>query len=161
MTNHSHYNSVKSGWTKERNEKLRELWKTGLSCSKIAAKMGGITRNAVIGKAHRLGLESRPSPVTFSDGSDRTMRRRVTKAHKEINTVVAPLFDDEPAPTRRATPVMIGSSTATCQWPHGDVGEPNFSFCGEMSVTGRPYCAAHHKRSVMPPRPRARVIARH
>ena len=153
MTNHSHYNSVKSGWTKERSEKLRELWKTGLSCSKIAAKMGGITRNAVIGKAHRLGLESRPSPVTFSDGSDRTMRRRVTKAHKEINTVVAPLFDD--APTRRVTPVIIGSSTATCQWPHGNVGEPGFGFCGSASDAGRPYCAKHVKLAYLPPRPRS------
>ena len=159
MTNHSHYNSVKSGWTKERSEKLRELWKTGLSCSKIAAKMGGITRNAVIGKAHRLGLESRPSPVTFSDGSDRTMRRRVTKAHKEINTVVPPLFNDEPT-VPVAMRVVTISKAHTCQWPHGDPKKSDFGFCCEMSVTGRPYCAAHHKRSVMPPRPRVRVIAR-
>ena len=154
MTNRANYNSPHNPWTDERNDMLRELWATGLSCAKISAQMGGTTRNAVIGKAHRLGLESRPSPVKFSDGSGRTMRRRVTKAHKEINTVVAPLFDDEPAPTRRATPVMIGSSTSTCQWPHGDVGEPNFRFCGEMSVTGRPYCAKHVKRAYLPPRQR-------
>ena len=154
MTNQANYNSPHTPWTEERIDMLRELWAAGLSCSKIAAQLGSTTRNAVIGKAHRLGLESRPSPVKFSDGSGRTMRRRVTKAHKEINTVVAPLFDDEPAPTRRATPVMIGSSTATCQWPHGDVGEPNFRFCGEMSVTGRPYCAKHVKRAYLPPRQR-------
>ena len=145
MTNQAKYNSPHSPWTEERNDMLRELWAEWLSCSKIAAQLGSTTRNAVIGKAHRLGLESRPSPVKFSDGSDRTMRRRVTKAHKEINTVVVPLFDD--APTRRATPVIIGSSTATCQWPHGNVGEPGFGFCGSASDAGRPYCAKHVKRA--------------
>ena len=149
MTNQANYNLPHSPWTEERIDMLRELWAKGLSCSKIAAQLGGTTRNAVIGKAHRLGLESRPSPVTFSDGSGRTMRRRVTKAHKEIETVVVPLFDD--APTRRVTPVIIGSSTATCQWPHGNVGEPGFGFCGSASAAGRPYCVKHVKRAYRSP----------
>ena len=160
MTNHTHYHSPYTQWTDERNDRLRELWATGLSCAKIAAKLGGTTRNAVIGKAHRLGLESRQSPISFDAGSDRTTQRRITRAHKQIHAVVTPLFVDAPAPARPAPPVIVGSSTEKCQWPHGDVGEPNFRFCGEMSVTGRPYCAAHYKRSVMPPRPRVRVIAR-
>ena len=145
MTNQANYNSPHTPWTEERIDMLRDLWAKGLSCSKIAAQLGSTTRNAVIGKAHRLGLESRPSPVTFSDRSGRTMRRRVTKAHKEINTVVLPLFDD--TPTRRVVPVIIGSSTATCQWPHGNVGEPGFGFCGSASDAGRPYCAKHVKRA--------------
>lgn len=51
------------GWTEERIERLRELWAQGLSASEIAAALGEITRNAVIGKAHRLGLSARPSPI--------------------------------------------------------------------------------------------------
>ena len=152
MTNRARYNS---GWTKDRADQLIHLWATGLSCAKIAAKIGGgISRNAVIGKAHRLGLESRPSPVKFLDGSGRTTQRRATKAHKEIHTLIAPLFDDGPAPTHTAAPVILGSSTATCQWPHGNVGEPGFGFCGAASAAGRPYCAEHVKLAYLPPKRR-------
>lgn len=52
-----------NAWTDDRIEKLRELWTRGCSASVIAAELGGVTRMAVIGKAHRLGLESRPSPI--------------------------------------------------------------------------------------------------
>ncbi|MGZ8310605.1 MAG: GcrA family cell cycle regulator [Allosphingosinicella sp.] len=50
-------------WTDERIERLRELWSQGVTASQIADELGGVSRNAVIGKAHRLGLQSRPSPV--------------------------------------------------------------------------------------------------
>ncbi len=55
-------------WTEERIERLRNLWEEGLTASQIAEDMGGVSRNAVIGKAHRLGLKSRPSPVKSGDG---------------------------------------------------------------------------------------------
>ena len=54
-------------WTDERVEKLKRLWSEGLSASQIAAQLGGVSRNAVIGKAHRLGLKSRPSPVKANE----------------------------------------------------------------------------------------------
>lgn len=50
-------------WTDERIERLKELWSQGVTASQIADELGGVSRNAVIGKAHRLGLQSRPSPV--------------------------------------------------------------------------------------------------
>ncbi len=50
-------------WTDERIDRLRELWSQGITASQIADELGGVSRNAVIGKAHRLGLQSRPSPV--------------------------------------------------------------------------------------------------
>ena len=55
-------------WTDERVEQLRELWSQGLSASQIAAQLGGVSRNAVIGKAHRLGLQGRPSPIRTTGG---------------------------------------------------------------------------------------------
>lgn len=54
-------------WTDERIETLRKLWENGLTASQIADELGGVSRNAVIGKAHRLGLKSRPSPVKSGD----------------------------------------------------------------------------------------------
>ncbi|WP_240499921.1 GcrA family cell cycle regulator, partial [Sphingomonas montana] len=51
------------GWTDERIEQLRKLWEAGNTASQIAEELGGVSRNAVIGKAHRLGLQARPSPV--------------------------------------------------------------------------------------------------
>lgn len=54
-------------WTDERIEQLRQLWERGMTASQIAEELGGVSRNAVIGKAHRLGLQSRPSPVKSSD----------------------------------------------------------------------------------------------
>ena len=53
-------------WTDERVETLKRMWAEGQSASQIAKELGGVTRNAVIGKAHRLGLQSRPSPVKVS-----------------------------------------------------------------------------------------------
>ena len=54
-------------WTDERIEQLRSMWEKGLTASQIADELGGVSRNAVIGKAHRLGLKSRPSPVKATD----------------------------------------------------------------------------------------------
>src|SRR3712207_8126405 len=55
-------------WTDERIERLKELWSKGITASQIADELGGVSRNAVIGKAHRLGLQSRPSPVKPNEG---------------------------------------------------------------------------------------------
>jgi GcrA cell cycle regulator len=57
-------------WTDERIDRLKELWSQGITASQIADELGGVSRNAVIGKAHRLGLQSRPSPVKPNEGSD-------------------------------------------------------------------------------------------
>jgi GcrA cell cycle regulator len=55
-------------WTDERIDRLKELWTQGMTASQIADELGGVSRNAVIGKAHRLGLQSRPSPVKPNEG---------------------------------------------------------------------------------------------
>ncbi|HEY7809200.1 MAG TPA: GcrA family cell cycle regulator, partial [Allosphingosinicella sp.] len=54
-------------WTDERIDRLKDLWTRGMTASQIADELGGVSRNAVIGKAHRLGLQSRPSPVKAND----------------------------------------------------------------------------------------------
>jgi GcrA cell cycle regulator len=108
-------------WTEERTELLRGLWLQGLTASQIAARMGAITRNAVIGKAHRMGLSSRPSPIK--------------------QAVTPPPLVAKPQPPAKP-PVLAGGGRA-CSWPVGDPKESDFHFCGAAVEPGRPYCAEH------------------
>lgn len=109
-------------WTDERIERLKALWDEGLSASQIAKELGeGVTRNAVIGKAHRLGLKSRPSPVK---SDKKPVKRAQTKSDKQPVT-------------------LLDLTDRMCKWPIGHPGEPGFHFCGKPVEPGMPYCAAH------------------
>lgn len=145
------YNFPTSVWTEERNTLLGELWATGMSCAKIAAKMGGCTRNAVIGKAHRLGLEARVSPIKNISSGRTFERRRRAKARVDVLTVIPPMFNDE-LPKAVNLPIVGEQGADACQWPHGDPGASNFGFCGAKPATGRPYCAEHVERAYLSPR---------
>ena len=123
-------------WTEDRVEKLRELWDKGLSASQIAKELAeGVTRNAVIGKAHRMGLASRPSPVK-SDPAKRAAASAKKKA--------APKKE----PAKAAAPIngkisILDLTESMCKWPIGHPGEENFHFCGKPSQPTFPYCASH------------------
>ena len=75
-------------WTEERIERLKAMWTKGATASQIADELGGVSRNAVIGKAHRLGLESRPSPV--KPGEEKEKKARAAPAPKAPKAVPAP-----------------------------------------------------------------------
>lgn len=107
-------------WTDERVEQLRELWGAGKSASEIADILGNVSRNAVIGKAHRLGLSGRPSPIKAKPGG---------KAK-------APAKEPQGA-------TILSLTERMCRWPIGDPKEPDFRFCGKPSSPGVPYCAEH------------------
>ena len=144
-------------WTDDRVEKLRELWDKGLSASQIAKELAeGVTRNAVIGKAHRMGLASRPSPVK----SDPAKRASAAAAKKK-------------ATAPKKAPTTVGASTtgkvsildlteSICKWPIGHPGEANFHFCGKPSQPTFPYCANHcvEAYQVQQPRKMRRNIRR-
>ena len=90
-------------WTDERIDQLKTLWDKGLTASQIAEELGGVSRNAVIGKAHRLGLKSRPSPVKANDGEKKAAApKKVTKAAAPV----APSMQSRPAaaPAQRPAP---------------------------------------------------------
>lgn len=90
-------------WTDERIDRLKSMWEKGLTASQIADELGGVSRNAVIGKAHRLGLKSRPSPVKANDGEAKPAPK--PKA-KPVEKAAAPRAA-APAPERsRAAPVQ-------------------------------------------------------
>jgi GcrA cell cycle regulator len=92
-------------WTDERIDQLKTLWDKGLTASQIAEELGGVSRNAVIGKAHRLGLKSRPSPVKANDGEKKPAAK---KAARPMPTAapkprVDPVRSDAPTPQRTVT----------------------------------------------------------
>ncbi len=135
---------------------LRELWTKGLSASQIAVQLGGVSRNAVIGKAHRLGLESRPSPIRGGGGGSRSRRNRAISRALEARALRGTMADEEIG----GEPVVSGhgqkiidrplspparpiSDVKECLWPIGDPSESSFGFCGDETSPGRPYCSSH------------------
>ena len=87
-------------WTEERIEKLKSMWEKGMTASQIADELGGVSRNAVIGKAHRLDLQSRPSPVKGTDGEGSKPEPR--KASAKPKATPAEIVQRTPVPAPRA-----------------------------------------------------------
>lgn len=171
-------------WTDERVARLSKLWAEGLSASQIAADLGGVTRNAVIGKVHRLGLSGRAKPAgkssagqrrksvapratsTGSAGgysrtsarSTRSVGNAALKMEVEIEheTIVeAKPAEDVVVPISRKLTLMQ-LTESTCKWPTGDPTLPGFSFCGQKSAEDKPYCEYHSKLAFQPPSERRR-----
>ena len=112
-------------WTPERTHRLKTLWREGVSARDIAYKIGGdLTRNAVIGKANRLGLS-----------------RSVEHSAKAKSL-------------KKPTPPPKAPVCKKCQWPFGHPDEPDFHFCEEPAFQTRPYCKKHcmeaYRRAVIP-----------
>jgi GcrA cell cycle regulator len=153
-------------WSSERIEQLRALWHDGLSASQIATHLGGITRNAVIGKAHRLGLTGRPSPIKNRPAGTPRPRPARRPRVEAAPPAAAPRMVARPAvaPQRqveiRPSPIEVedvpGATILTltdriCKWPIGDPRHSDFHFCGRASAEGLPYCADHARRAYQPP----------
>lgn len=133
-------------WTEKRVTKLKKLWAKGLSASQIADELGeGATRNAIIGKAHRLGLSSRPSPV--KGPPPKTEKKPVKKAKKAAPK--KPEVVEEPKIV-----TILSLTDRMCKWPIGHPGEDNFHFCGQRATPGQPYCAHHCSLAYQAPQPR-------
>lgn len=99
-------------WTDERIEKLTKMWEGGATASQIADELGGVSRNAVIGKAHRLGLKARPSPVKPNEKPEKPApaARKATKPAAEAPSTAAPLAARPAAPPRPAPPPPAAAS---------------------------------------------------
>jgi GcrA cell cycle regulator len=162
-------------WTDERVERLKTLWSEGLSASQIAAELGGVTRNAVIGKVHRLGLSGRAKPQAQAARPAQAARHKPAAPNRPAQSPARPArpitignvalkadaSPDEaplPAPIRAADvePLQFERVTIlhlteqTCKWPIGDPGRPDFFFCGRKSDSGVPYCAYHSRIAYQP-----------
>jgi len=130
-------------WTDETIAKLRALWDEGLSTAEIGRRLN-ISKNAVVGKAHRLNLPSRPSPIRRAEG-DATPRAAVPKRVQGPTLPPLAATLGAPAPSMRTImPVPKAAPRATpCCWPIGEPGQPGFHFCNANAANGKPYCEEH------------------
>ena len=159
-------------WTEDRVETLKKLWTEGHSASQIANQLGGVTRNAVIGKVHRLGLSGRATPSRPVKRPPRLARPKPAPQRIE-RTVVAPVIEEPAVKTlpvvieRRGEPLapvrmsngevasVLNIRESMCKWPIGDPMDKDFAFCGR-SASGGPYCAEHAKVAFQPKKSRVR-----
>lgn len=139
-------------WTDERVTLLKKLWGEGKTAAEIAKALGGVTRNAVIGKAHRLKLSNRVSPIQQNERKEERLPeiRKMPKASK----IVQPA---KPANTAFKGLKMIELKERMCRWPSGDPKDEDFAFCGCNTVPGLPYCEDHAKMAYQVPS-RSRVL---
>lgn len=160
-------------WTDERVELLKKLWGEGLSASQIAGRIGGVTRNAVIGKVHRLGLSGRATTSRLK--SHRPRARMAANAAKRPqksrfatvgNPALRALYQPDAEPFVQAVeeieiPLAERKTIQTlvdcsCRWSIGDPQLADFHFCGKTKVAGLPYCEFHARRAFQPPQARRR-----
>jgi len=153
-------------WTDERVARLTKLWSEGLSASQVAAELGGVTRNAVIGKIHRLGLSGRDKPASksgprqkrtartngYSRANRSTSRTAKTNNVANLAKVSSQPIDHSvdlvaPEPLRIK---LVNLTESTCKWPLGDPQEIDFSFCGHAIKSDTPYCEYHCKLAYQP-----------
>ena len=153
-------------WTSERVEFLKRRWGEGHSASEIAEALGGFTRNAVIGKVHRLGLARRgtihrrsSSPYVLSRHAVRWPRSTVARRDRSaaLRLAVVPVKQPATEPTIVASLVrdlnmlpalrvdLLDLQISMCRWPIGDPRDGNFHFCGHPKFGNSSYCAVHSR----------------
>jgi len=133
-------------WDDNNVSKLREIWDQGLPTAQIG-KLLGFTKNAVVGKAHRIGLERRPSPIR---------RTAVKPDRKKARSPIIPKLNFEvkkdeakenPVHQQTFQPLVKNLFTKSvkrgCEWPEGHPDESDFKFCGKERFEDKPYCIDH------------------
>ena len=172
-----------ANWTDDRVERLKKLWSEGLSASQIAAQLGGVSRNAVIGKVHRLNLPGRAKaggatsarsqkrvsapaqsrPTSFAPRTiTRTVTRPVGATMLREDVEIDVLEDMEVRRDNVVVPIfkrvpLIRLTERTCKWPLGDPLKDDFCFCGNDSPDNTPYCTYHQKLAYQPSAERRRI----
>jgi len=165
-------------WTDERVELLRKLWSEGLSASQIAAQLGGVSRNAVIGKVHRLKLSARgratAAPARQKKTHSGATKTAVTRTVRTVTTSIGATalqaqFDVEPIARHVLRPIenvvvpisrrlaLTELTERTCKWPNGDPLMEDFSFCGNDAGESGPYCTYHSRLAYQPASERKRM----
>jgi GcrA cell cycle regulator len=157
------------GWTEERVTELKKLWAEGHSATQIAKRLGHVTRNAVIGKVHRLGLSGRATPSRPVKRPPRLARPKpqtvravgrpgepfIREAAAELEVLPVAHVEPQRLPNGEMVTVLTVRDTM-CKWPIGDPADAAFGFCGHASAAGSPYCAEHGRVAFQPAKKRER-----
>ena len=131
-------------WNEEKVEKLKELWGKGSTASQIAEIIGGISRNAVIGKAHRLNLSSKikarnaSSSQNFDNSSEENSSKQKRGRKSKFQSLIIEK-DFEPENPKKLEEL----DESSCKWPIGHPEEQSFYFCGRSSLKDFSYCKLH------------------
>ena len=144
-------------WSEETIVHLRALWTEGHSTAEIGRRLG-VSKNAVVGKAHRLDLAARPSPIRRDGPGSGQPRRSVPRT---VGPTLPPLSSAQPLtslpqavevqrprpvptpPRVQPPPPRPYGRLVACCWPIGEPGTREFHFCDAESVPGKPYCIEH------------------
>jgi len=134
-------------WSEERTATLKKLWLEGLSASQVARQLGGVSRSAVIGKVHRLGITVRETPVRPRASSVRAPSRLASRQRPTTTTTAAARqvatferVEEDLLPTSG----ILGLGAHSCRWPIGHPDSEDFGFCGRPKVSARgSYCEQH------------------
>lgn len=132
-------------WDDGTIQRLGELWDEGLSAAEIGRRLG-VSKNAVVGKARRLGLPERESPIKrgVPAAPKQAPRKRRVATLPKLASVAVVSREPAPPPAPIIVPRLV-SHRSPCQWPFGEPGTREFRFCGSPQKLGSPYCADHHK----------------
>jgi GcrA cell cycle regulator len=136
-------------WPVEQIELLKRLWAAGATAVAIGERLGGKSRSAVLGKIFRLRLDAAPArgrkTIAAPAGQHSAAPSRRRRRH-----IKRPPIAPKPLTQRKS---LLELTNATCRWPHGRPGAPNFFFCGLPEADleqGIPYCAKHMRRAYSP-----------
>lgn len=144
-------------WTEERIERLKVLWKDGLTFGEIAVQMGGVTRSAVIGKVSRLDLEKRA--VGIAPANAKPFANKAMPAPKKgapVLAMVAPGNGSDLISQPAAARTWRGNALPSkhqCRWPIGDPSRAGFTFCDRFALVAKPYCEVHCEAAYVPGNP--------
>lgn len=137
---------IKMDWNEERTAVLKKLWLEGMSASQVARQLGGVSRSAVIGKVHRLGITARETPLRPRASSARSPSRIPVRTRPA--NAIAPAR----IPVIRAAPIIVdleptsgilGLEIHSCRWPIGNPDQNDFGFCGREKPKRASYCDQH------------------
>jgi|TARA_B100001029_G_C14803163_1_gene308249 GcrA cell cycle regulator len=149
-----------SNWDEAREAKLKELWEKGHTASQIAEILGGTTRNAVIGKAHRLKLAGRakskkPEKQKRQLSNDQNKEEKYISRRARFRSLLLDK-DFEPENPKKLEEL----DDKNCRWPIGHPDEENFYFCGRSPIDGFSYCKLHVLYAFQPKNPKEELIAK-